>query len=71
MLLIHDDGPVSKEKAFQLIYQKEYSFEDNSINSLIYRLRKKITECIQSDEEFIVSAYSDGYVLTVKPVGIA
>lgn len=51
--------------------QKEYSFEDNSINSLIYRLRKKITECIQSDEEFIVSAYSDGYVLTVKPVGIA
>ncbi|WP_192483934.1 MULTISPECIES: response regulator transcription factor [Cysteiniphilum] len=71
MLLIHDDGPVSKEKALQLIYQKEYSFEDNSINSLIYRLRKKITECIQSDEEFIVSAYSDGYVLTVKPVGIA
>ena len=66
-ILITRRRPISKAEFLKLIYEKDFSYEDNSVNALIYRLRKKLKTILSNEQELILSAYADGYELSEMP----
>ncbi len=68
VLLIQNIGiPLQKEFLMKTLYNKEFDLFDNSVNSLVYRLRKKINECLSRPSDLIQSAYTNGYQLIETP----